>query len=265
MEGGPLKAIILAAGEGKRLRPHTLTRPKCLVEVNGRSLLERQIDVLRSTAGVLQELLVVGGYRADMLEIPGVELRHNPHYSETNMVWTLFCVEGEITGDVIVSYGDIVYDRGILEALLASEEHISVAIDRNWEEYWTIRNEHVLEDAETLKLSSDGMILELGQIPKDRDEIEGQFMGLMKFSSRGVGMLKEAFETAVAAGGIRGKPVQQAYMTDLLQFMIDRGHRVASVLVEGDWVEVDTVKDLELQETAERLDRIAAGLVGEAN
>ena len=99
-----MKAIILAAGEGSRLRPYTLDRPKCLVEVDGRSLLDRQLDVL--TLGNINPIMLIGGYRAEMLPREGIELRINSLYAETNMVWTLFCEETDLVGDLIVSYKD---------------------------------------------------------------------------------------------------------------------------------------------------------------
>lgn len=250
-----LKAIILAAGEGTRLRPYTLDRPKCLVEVDGHSLLDRQLAVLATEA--VHPIILIGGYRVEMLKRPGIELRTNPRYAETNMVWTLFCAEDDLEGDVLLSYGDIVYSREILQALLKSKADIAVAIDLDWESYWRARNENPLDDAETLKLASDGRILEIGQKPKSLAEIEGQYMGLMKFSARGVQLLKKAFHDAKSAGTLRGKPLEKAYMTDLLQAMIDLNCRLDAVLVHGGWVEVDTVSDLNSDITRSRLQKIS--------
>lgn len=245
------KAIILAAGEGSRLRPYTEDRPKCLVEVDGKSLLDRQLEVLRSEA--VESIILIGGYRAEMLERPGLELRLNAHYAETNMVWTLFCAQDDIQGEVLICYGDIVYSRDILRAVLDSEADIAVAIDLDWESYWRARNENPLDDAETLKLSDDNGILEIGQKPDSLEQIEGQYMGLMKFSGNGVQQLKQTFRQAAQAGNLGGKPVENAYMTDLLQAMIDGGERLDAVLVHGGWVEIDTVDDLQSAVTRERL------------
>jgi len=237
-----MKAIILAAGEGTRLRPYTLDRPKCLVEIDGKSLLDRQLAILRTAD--IQPIILIGGYHSEMLLRPATELRINPRYAETNMVWTLFCAESALSGDLIVSYGDIVYSRDVLNALLQSEADISVTIDLDWENYWRARNENPLADAETLKLTTDGQILEIGQKPKSMDEIEGQYMGLMKFSAKGVDLLRQTFYEGQKKGNLRGKLVEKAYMTDLLQAMIDEGIRLDSVPVHGGWVEVDTVGDL---------------------
>ncbi len=250
-----LKAIILAAGEGSRLRPYTLDRPKCLVEVDGHSLLDRQLAVLATEA--ISPIILIGGYRVEMLERPGIEIRVNQNYAETNMVWTLFCAEDDLDGDVLLCYGDIVYSREILQALLKSKADIAVAIDLDWESYWRARNENPLDDAETLKLAADGQILEIGQKPKSLAEIEGQYMGLMRFSAKGVQLLKKTFHDAKLAGILRGKTLEKAYMTDLLQAMIDLNCRLDAVLVHGGWVEVDTVSDLLSETTKHRLELIA--------
>ena len=253
-----IKAIILAAGEGTRLRPYTLDRPKCLVEVDGVSLLDRQLAVL--AAEKIQPVIIIGGYRAEMLERPGVELRLNPGYAVTNMVWTLFCAEDDMKGELLICYGDIVYSRNILQALLKSKADIAVAIDLDWESYWRARNEDPLDDAETLKLETDGRILEIGQKPKSLAEIEGQYMGLMKFSAAGIRSLRKVFHDAESIGTLRGKPLEKAYMTDLLQAMIDSGIRLDAVPIRGGWVEVDTVGDLHSPITSMRLSQISSSI-----
>lgn len=249
-----MKAIILAAGEGTRLRPYTLDQPKCLVEIDGQSLLNRQLEILASES--IHPVILIGGYRAEMLRRPGIELRINPRFAETNMVWTLFCAEADLQGEVIVSYGDIVYSREVLRILLKSEADIAVTIDLDWEIYWRARNENPLADAETLKLEPDGRILEIGQKPTSLADIEGQYMGLMKFSSDGTAVLKAVFHEARLAGNLKNKTAEKAYMTDLLQAMIDLGYKVDSVPVHGGWVEVDTINDLTSQVTRARLANI---------
>jgi choline kinase len=172
------------------------------------------------------------------------------------MVWSLFCAEDELKGDVIVSYGDIVYSGEILKSLLQSTSDIAVVIDKNWESYWSLRNDNPLDDAETLKLRNDGTISEIGQKPKSLSEIDGQYMGLIKLSSYGVEQLKHIFHSSVKKGSLLGKKIETAYMTDLLQAIIQSGERVTAVPTYSEWVEVDTVKDLKLEVTTERLDKI---------
>ena len=248
------KVIILAAGEGTRLRPYTLDRPKCMVEIDGVSLIDRQLEVLKSEG--IDDIVIIGGYKSEMLKRGDIKLKVNTRYFETNMVWTLFSAEEELEGDVIVSYGDIVYSNNILKALIKSEADIAVTIDKRWEGYWRERNENPLDDVETLKLRKDGTISEIGQKPSSLEEIEGQYMGLMKFSSEGVRQIKSAFHRALESGKLLGKEVDNSYMTDLLQFIVSIGGKVASVQIDEDWVEVDTVEDLHAPITLERVKRI---------
>jgi L-glutamine-phosphate cytidylyltransferase len=168
-----------------------------------------------------------------------------------------FCAEDDLEGDVLLCYGDIVYSREILQALLKSKADIAVAIDLDWESYWRARNEDPLDDAETLKLAADRRILEIGQKPKSLAEIEGQYMGLMKFSAKGLQLLKKTFHDAKSTGNLRGKTLEKAYMTDLLQAMIDLHYRLDAVSVRVGWVEVDTVSDLNSDVTRSRLKKIS--------
>ena len=96
------KVILLVAGEGKRLHPYTLDRPKCMVEVDGISLIDRQLSILRSQG--LDNIIMIGGYKSEMLKGKVEKLIHNPKYYNTNMVTTLFCAEDELEGEIIVSY-----------------------------------------------------------------------------------------------------------------------------------------------------------------
>jgi choline kinase len=118
----------------------------------------------------------------------------------------------------------------------------------------------ILDDAETLKLRDDGTISEIGQKPKSLSEIEGQYMGLMKFSAEGIKQIKQIFNTAVKTGGLLGKPVENSYMTDLLQAVIDTDFLVTAVPVHGEWVEVDNANDMNLQLTYDRLNIIQKSL-----
>jgi len=249
-----IKAVLLVAGEGKRLHPYTLDRPKCMVEIDGVSLIDRQLSILKSEG--VEDIVMIGGYKADMLKRKGIRLKVNPRFYETNMVWTLFSAEEELEGDLIVSYGDIVYSQIILKALLNSDADIAVTIDTEWESYWRERNENPLDDAETLRLREDGTISEIGQIPEKISEIEGQYMGLMKFSAKGLTQIKGVFHAAMENGQLLSKPVEMSYMTDLLQAAINSNISVMSVPINGDWVEVDTVADMQSTVTKNRLHKI---------
>ena len=122
--------------------------------------------------------------------------------------------------------------------------------------YWQARNENPLDDAESLKLDSGGDIIEIGKKPKSVNEIDAQYMGLMKFSQKGINQVKKIFHNALEVGYLLGKPIETAYMTDLLQATINEGYSVHSVPVSGGWIEIDTVEDLQSEYTLDRVKQI---------
>lgn len=239
-----MRAIILAAGRGSRLGPYGEDRPKCLVELGGMTLIDRQIATLRS-AGV-GDIVIATGYRADMLEVPGTRTVHNASWETTNMVETLFCAEAELGADAIVAYGDIVFEPRVLAALLNAPGNAVVAVDRAWRGYWQARFEDPLSDAESLRLDGDGCISEIGRPVADIDEIEAQYMGLMRFRGPATAALaaaRRALHDAPPAW-LDGRAPENAYMTDLLMQMVAMGHRLHAAPVEGGWLEIDSEADL---------------------
>ena len=240
-----MKAIILAAGRGSRLDSYGQDKPKCLIDLGGKSLIERQLHTLRSCG--INDIVMVTGYRADMLSGLVGETRHNSEWEDTNMVETLFAANDLFGEDIIVSYADIVYEPRVLKTLLSSQHDCSVIIDKDWRVQWEARFEDPLSDAETLKLADDGVILEIGNPPSGFEEIEGQYIGLMRFSGAGINALRQARQNLneTKRPWMTKRPVRKAYMTDLLMEMILSGVSVYSVPVHTGWLEIDTAEDYE--------------------
>ncbi len=240
-----MKAVILAAGSGMRLRPYTDNRPKCMINVCGVPMLNTHVRVMKACG--IQDIIVVGGYFAEKLELYGCQMAVNSKYAETNMVWTLKCVAKDMGDDVVVAYGDILYPPHVLAAVLESRAPVSVAVDSGWHGYWQERFTDVLADAETLRL--DGCrITEIGRKPRSLAEIEGQYIGLMRFAGDGAQLLRDTLCGLAGGDPVGGQPAHNAYMTDLLQSFIDDGHACVAVPFKGSWCEVDSPRDLAVAE-----------------
>ena len=240
--------IILAAGEGKRLRPFTNEIPKSMVKIDGMSLIERQIKVIKKVG--LEKIIIVGGYKSNLLKKYGDVLIINDDYNISNMVHTLFCAEKYIKNNVIISYGDIVYSENILKKLMRCKDSISTTIDLDWENYWRLRHENILDDAETLILDECGFINELGKKPKSIEEIQGQYMGLIKLNKIGSEIFVQNYLSK------NRKEYQNAYMTAFLQDIIDNNNKVKAVPISGEWVEIDTIDDLKSSYNVQRIKNI---------
>lgn len=247
-----MRLIILAAGQGTRLSPLTDDRPKCMVELAGRALIERQIETAKSVG--LNDIVIVAGCMEHRIFYNGATKVINNNFATTNMVRSLFCAQDYFGDAFIMTYGDILYAPHVLEAVLAASAEVGVVTDMDWQSYWQQRFDNPLDDAETLRISNDGAILEIGQKPKTLEDIQSQYIGMAKFQNGGVNLLQQAFESAADEdrlgrcpfGGTRS--LDKLYITDLLQGMIKIGTSVRSIPIHGGWVEIDTPSDLELAE-----------------
>jgi len=237
-----MRAVILAAGEGRRLCPLTEERPKCLVEYQGRPILDYQLEVMNACG--LRDIVLVKGHKAEAFQRYGLKSVLNPNYNVTNMVYTLFCAELYFNDDLVISYGDILYEKSILDALLASPFDFSVAVSMNWKELWLRRMPHPLTDAETLKMDAVNNILEVGKKPKSYDEIQGQYMGLLMIRKPMLKTVTSLYRELDRSALYDGKNFNQMYMTRFIQILIDRGHLIKAVKVTGEWLEIDRIEDL---------------------
>lgn len=238
-----MKLIVLAAGQGSRLRPLTDDRPKCMVEYRGKELIDYILECARRVG--LDDIVIIKGYREDVLVKDGVRYSINKQYDSTNMVSTLFCAEEELNDDIIISYSDIIYQDYILERLIEDKSDFSVVVDENWRELWEGRMEDPLLDAEIMKLDSDGNITELGKKPKSFDEIQGQYIGLIKISKNVVAQIREFYHCLDKTITYDGKDFNNMYMTSFIQMIIDQLMPAKAVKIQGGWLEVDAPSDLE--------------------
>lgn len=233
-----MKAIILAAGRGSRMGGLTDDRPKCFVELQGKPLIIWQIEALRS-AGI-HDIAIVRGYKGECFSFTDVTYFTNERWSETNMVSTLACAADWLNEDTcIVSYSDIIYSPSIIESLIASEADIAITYDTEWLKLWQKRFDNPLSDAETFKLNPDGTLLEIGKRPDTLADIEGQYMGLLRFTTTGwrdVGRYLSTLNT------------DRLDMTSLLNALLEQGVGVSVVPIKGGWCEYDNEGDLSVFE-----------------
>ncbi len=255
-----MKVIILAAGQGTRLRPLTDSCPKCMVEVNGESIIHRQLNIMCSCGIKEDDITIVAGYKNEVLKEElkntGINFIVNSEYETTNMVYSLMCAREimETGDDILVSYGDIIYGMSVLQKILGSEEELSVIVDDGWYSYWSARCENPLDDAETLVIDKEGCLAEIGQKTTDINKIQSQYIGLMRFKGKGLEALLDTSREALERTGSgrklwrTGRDYYKMYMTDLLQGMADEGYRLKAVHIHRGWYEIDCLDDLKLAE-----------------
>jgi choline kinase len=253
----PTKAIVIAAGQGRRLRPYTEHMPKCMVPVGDRPLLRHQLDAFRAHG--IHEFVVIRGYLGHVLEDrrpelgPGaVRFVDNPGYQHNNILQSLFCAEHELDGPVLVTYSDIIFTADVVAALLGDPGDIALVIDRDFAAIYEGRTEHPLDEAEVADLDAGGRVRRVGKRALPPAEAFGEFIGLVKLSAAGTVTLRRAWAELAAryreqpdAPFQRAPRWQDAYLTDLLQHLIEAGQPLTPVAIRGQWREIDTVQDLE--------------------
>ncbi len=232
-----MKAIILAAGRGSRLKQFTDDRPKCLNEVRGKALIDWQISALRS--GGLNEIAIVTGYKSHMLEKYGLIKYHNAKWDTSNMVSSLLCAKELFNQTLIVSYSDIVFSDAAVTSLRAEPKDIVVAYDTNWKELWEERFENPLSDAESFIIDKNGYIQDIGRKVNSFSDIQGQYIGLMRFSAKALNWICELTSNSE-------HDIDKMDMTTLLRLLINAGYPVCGMAISGGWCEIDTPADLNI-------------------
>ena len=254
------KAIVIAAGRGRRLMPYTDRMPKCLVPVDERTILRIQLDAFRAHG--VDDVVIIRGYLGDVLEARRGELGmpvrfvDNTDWEHNNILESLFFAEQEITGPLLLTYSDIIFTQEVVRRVVAAEGDISLVIDRRFRDIYEGRTDHPLPEAEVSDLDERGMVKRVGKRALPPDAAYGEFIGLAKLSAEGARWFRDAWrELRREYAGRETHPFQRAasfrnaYLTDLLQHLIDAGRAVEPVAIDGMWREIDTVQDLERART----------------
>ena len=204
----------------------------------GKTILDWQIQSLRA-AGI-SDIHVVTGYRSENINRPDIGKIHNPDWASTNMIQSLLTAAKLIIGPTIVSYSDILYGSDTVDALASTPTDWTVAYDTNWLQLWRARFDNPLEDAETFRISPEGLITDIGGKTDKVEDIQGQYIGLNLLTPLAMGWIREVVDAL---------PLEKAArldMTSLMSLLIDRGYPLHGAPISFGWCEIDTPRDLKV-------------------
>ena len=239
------KALIIAAGLGSRLKKHTENLPKCMLDFGGKTLLQRQLDSYKECG--INDISLIRGYKKEKINYKGINYFENIDYKNNNILNSIFYAEKVINGNIIISYSDILFDSSVVERTLKSDHDISVVVDIDWRGYYVGRKDHPISEAENVIFNSNNEVEKIGKINKGNEDVHGEFIGMIKLSSRGTEIFKEHFHRLKKIYWNkpfqRAKIFQKAYLTDFIQELVDVGIKVHCVIIESGWKEIDTVED----------------------
>jgi len=230
-----MKGIILAAGRGSRMGSLTEKLPKCRTVLHGKELIQWQLTAL-STASI-NDIAIVRGYLPETFDFD-VTYFENKQWATTNMVVSLLAAEAWLENDIcITSYSDIVYSPDAVRRLVKATGDIVIAYDPNWIDLWSMRFEDPLSDAETFRLDGN-RVVEIGSRSSSLEEIEGQYMGLVKYTPNGWLQVRKYLKEFTQ------EELSKLDMTTLIQGLINVGIEVTGIPIADRWFEVDTESDL---------------------
>jgi len=244
-----MKVIFLAAGYGKRLGNLTRNLPKCLLDINGQSILQRDMNAFIEN-GITNFNIVTGPY-SEKFTFKNVNYIQDFNYENHDVLGTLMEARHLLDDEVIISYTDIVYDSSIVKKLVSFDGNVGLAVDMNWKEAYVGRTDHPVAEAANV-LSKNNSILKIGHqtenFGKFDENMLGEFLGLMKLSKKGANMLRnryEELEKSLISEFNENRTFAFGYIVDIIQDMINQGTVVNSVEISGNWCEIDTLQDLD--------------------
>jgi len=257
--GEKMTAIIAAAGFEKQLLPLIEDKPKCLLDIKGKTILERQVAALNHCN--IKDIALIRGYKKEAITLPNIRYYDNDRYEETGELVSLFCAENEMKGRCLILYGDIIFETAVLEKLLKSPADISLVVDLAW--YDQLQHgtavPHIKPDLVSLQDAPDRRalfryitpdeqhrIVKIGQhIP--HEQAHGEFIGLAMFSERGIEAFKQVYrdaqKTYQSKGFHEAGSLTKATFTDMVQELIETGHSVNCVPTFKGWMEVDSFEE----------------------
>jgi choline kinase len=231
-----MKAIILSAGQGSRLGHLVDDRPKCLIEFNGRTLLDRQLDTLEATG--VHEAVVVTGFHDDLIEQaiaartggPAVRTIYNPFYKVADNTGSLFMAREELSGDCLVWNGDTLVSRELMSKVVANPQPgICVTIDR--------KDDYDDDDMKVI-VGETGRLRAIGK--RISDGVNGESIGLLAFRAGGAERFREAIERAM-----RTPEGTTIWYLRVIHHLAQNGE-VSTLDIQGEeWGEVDFPPDVD--------------------
>ena len=253
-ESPGVTAVILCAGQSQGLLPLTEELPKPMLDIKGKTILERQIDVLNACG--IKDVAVVRGYKKDAIKIPNARFYDNDEFATTSEAFSLFRAAKELKGPFLFLYGDILFERSHLEKLLKSPADVSIVVDRAYGETGRPESNRGTPDLVVLKDAQESGYRFLGaeaphQVAKVGRTIEpsaanGEFVGMAMFTAKGARTLTDCYHqlSETQKGNFHeADSLRHASFTDLVQELIDRGNEVRAIDVYKGWLEIDTFED----------------------
>jgi choline kinase len=243
-----MKIIIIAAGSSTRLSKEVLDMPKGLLKINDKSIIDIQLDLFKKNQ--LSDITIITGPNKEKFKFKNVNYVVDDDFQNHDVLGSLMTSKSIINDDTLTLYSDIIFDENILRSMLDFKGDIGIAVDLDWEKNYVNRIQHPKSEADSV-LMENNKILKIRKNIKESKSTQnlGEFIGLMKLSKKGAKIFVEKFNHLMESH--KGKfhdasSLKKAYLTDMIQELVDSGILVEPIIINGKWCEIDTPQDLQL-------------------
>ena len=235
--------VILAASRGKELGSLTEDKPKVMIDIRGKPLLSHIAETYNLVG--IKKLVVVRGYMKHAVDVPGLDYVDNDRHESTGELVSLKCALDHLEdpgADMVVSYGDVIFNKYILYLLNEPGEDFAVTVDADWvnsrkagrEADWAVCSHPNSRDT----FSTNVSLKRIGGDVQEPD-IHGEWMGFLKVSAKGFMILKTVLDKLLS-----NPDHQQFKIPDLINMLIEDGNIVRTIYTTGHWLDINTVQDL---------------------
>lgn len=234
-------AVILAATRGKELEHLTQDIPKALISIGGESIIEKSIKTIQNCG--ISEITVVAGYKKEKMQFNGVTVVENKEHQTSGQLASLACALNTLKGDAVVTFGDILFKKYILNLLLDDEDDIVIAVDSLLSRktagkksdfvYCTAQND--------LHPFDNPIYLKSMKFTEPNEAFNGEWIGMLKLSDKGTKLVREYLKENTDT-----PEFSNLQIPDMLNAFVSKGIKVKVQYIHGHWLDVDDVVDLSL-------------------
>ncbi len=234
-----VNAIILAAAQGARFGELTEAQPKALLKVNGKSILQTQVDDFRGIG--VKDITVVRGFRKDLIAGDTFTTVDNDDYAETAELYSLHRALDAVRGTTVISYGDLVFKPYILNELLHDPNNVTIIADADCTDDGAY-HEYVVTDQPYSRRASYGFVQLRAVEEHVREGCTGEFIGLFKVNEVGAWIVKQHLEALAREPGF-----ETMRMRHLLARILTTD-KIAVKFIRGSWLDINSIVDLQRAE-----------------
>jgi len=239
--GETTSVVILGATQGKGFGKMTENRPKTMIPIGGKPILAKLVASFNDCG--LKQIATVRGYKKEAVNLPNIKYFDNDQFESTEEAASLYAAKSFINGNLVFSFGDILFEKFILLNLLDSQEDFTIVVDSSWSKHpekHSRTTDLVIADREhTREYREDNIYVQSLGNDIDKAKVHGEWIGLAMFSARGAGILVETLDELSAAGRLGNMP-----MVSVFAELMKKGHKIKVEYIHGHWLDIDNLDDI---------------------